>query len=57
MKQNIYLKIIILLFFGSYLNAQNSINLEGEWKVQLDPDNKGIINENFLPINLPGTLT
>ena len=57
MKKNTYLKVIILMFFASYLNAQDSMTLEGKWKVQLDTDKKGIIKDNFLPITLPGTLT
>ena len=57
MKKNTYLKVIILMFFASYLNAQDSMTLEGKWKVQLDPDKKGIIKENFLPITLLGILS
>lgn len=52
MKQNLYFKIIILLFFAPYINAQDSMNLAGQWSVQIDLDKEGIKK----PITLPGTL-
>ncbi len=57
MKQFLLLKYLLLFLFMPSINAQNSMNLAGQWSVQLDHDKGGIIKENFLPITLPGTLT
>ena len=52
--------MLILLVISSLITAcaqeQNTINLRGEWVVQLDSLQKGFEVEKSKPINLPGSL-
>ena len=52
-----FIKIIsCLMFFTTALHAQNIIELQGEWSVQLDENETGLTKAKGLRINLPGTL-
>ena len=52
--------MLILLVISPLITAcaqeQNTINLRGEWVVQLDSLQKGFEVEKSKPINLPGSL-
>ncbi len=52
-----FIKIIsCLMLFTTALHAQNIIELQGEWSVQLDKNETGLTKTKGLKINLPGTL-
>lgn len=57
MNTSAFIKTTFLLIFVLGVNAQNSINLQGTWFVELDQQSEGIKNTKNLQINLPGTLT
>lgn len=56
MKKHVII-IVLLISFTFIINAQNAINLQGTWRVQLDQNKEGLKNDSNLDINLPGTLT
>lgn len=53
-----YTVFFLILFFltAACDIKRNTIALEGQWKVQLDPDRKGLEPRTGKPINLPGSL-
>ncbi|WP_034043693.1 glycoside hydrolase family 2 [Wocania ichthyoenteri] len=52
-----FITACILLLYITPLSAQKTIPLNGKWNVQLDAKEEGIKEQNYLEINLPGTLT